>query len=75
MSNLKQSDEIRSKYWDTNDRLSDARLDGNQRRVELLTYGAEMLASDYRAAKAKEPSVMDEILGDIFKGFPSIYKQ
>ena len=74
MSNLKPSDEIRSRYWDTNDRLSDARLAGNKRRVELLTYGAEILASDYRAAKAKEPSIMDEIFGDIFKayGFPSI---
>lgn len=62
--------DIKSKYWDTCDRLSQARLDGNLKRVYLLTYGADMLAKEYREAKAKEPNPLDAL----FATFPSIYK-
>ena len=72
---MTQSDEIRNRYWEVSDRLADARLKGSP-RVEMLTYGAEMLAREYRTAKAQEPNALQAALDDMFRsfGFPAIRK-
>ena len=62
---LMKSDEIRKRYWSVSDRLCDARLKDSA-RVELLTYAAEMLAAEYRAAKAKEPGAIRQAFDEMF---------